>query len=150
MTNLKVGDRAPEFNIKNQRGEDVQLSDFKGKKVVLYFYPKDNTPTCTEQACNLRDNYKALMNAGYVVLGISPDSVRKHQNFIKKFDLPFDLLADVDKEMVEAYGVWGEKQMFGRKYMGVIRTTFIIDENGVIEEIVDKVKAKEHTEQILH
>lgn len=146
---LKVGDKAPEFAINNQNGEIVNLDSLKGKKVVLYFYPKDNTPGCTDQACNLRDNYKSLLEAGYTIFGISPDSERKHQNFIKKFDLPFDLLADVDKTMVEAYGVWGEKKMYGRTYMGVYRTTFVLDENGIITEIIEKVKTKEHSAQLL-
>lgn len=116
---------------------------------MLYFYPKDSTPTCTEQACNLRDNYDALINKGFVVLGISTDSEKSHQKFIKKYNLPFDLLADNEMKIVQDYGVWGEKQMFGKKYMGTIRTTFIIDENGIIEEIIEKVEAKNHSTQIL-
>ncbi len=116
---------------------------------MIYFYPKDNTPTCTEQACNLRDNYDALITKGFVVLGISTDSEKSHQNFIKKYNLPFDLLADTDTKIVQDYGVWGEKQMFGKKYMGIIRTTFVIDENGIIEEIIEKVEAKNHSNQIL-
>ncbi|MCU0323865.1 MAG: thioredoxin-dependent thiol peroxidase [Spirosomaceae bacterium] len=147
--NLKKGDVAPPLKAKNQNGKDVSLSDFKGKKVVIYFYPKDNTPTCTEQACNLRDNYDALITKGFVVLGISTDSEKSHQNFIKKYNLPFDLLADTDTKIVQDYGVWGEKQMFGKKYMGIIRTTFVIDENGIIEEIIEKVEAKNHSNQIL-
>ncbi|WP_304234938.1 thioredoxin-dependent thiol peroxidase [Jiulongibacter sediminis] len=146
---LKIGDKAPDFEVKNQNNETVKLSDFKGQKVVLYFYPKDNTPTCTTQACNIRDNYQQYTSKGIKVLGVSPDSAKKHQNFIKKFDLPFDLLVDEDKALNEAYGVWQEKQMYGKKYMGTVRTTFVIDENGVIENIIDNVKAKEHTDQIL-
>ncbi|KPM49532.1 thioredoxin-dependent thiol peroxidase [Jiulongibacter sediminis] len=146
---LKIGDKAPDFEVKNQNNETVKLSDFKGQKVVLYFYPKDNTPTCTTQACNIRDNYQQYTSKGIKVLGVSPDSAKKHQNFIKKFDLPFDLLVDDEKALNEAYGVWQEKQMYGKKYMGTVRTTFVIDENGVIENIIDNVKAKEHTDQIL-
>ena len=146
---LKIGDKAPDFEVKNQNEESVKLSDFKGQKVVLYFYPKDNTPTCTTQACNIRDNYQQYTSKGIKVLGVSPDSAKKHQNFIKKFELPFDLLVDEDKSLNEAYGVWQEKQMYGKKYMGTARTTFVIDENGIIENIIDKVKAKEHTDQIL-
>ncbi|PRY84065.1 thioredoxin-dependent thiol peroxidase [Mongoliibacter ruber] len=146
---VEVGKAAPNFESKDQDGNTVKLSDFKGKKVVLYFYPKDNTPGCTAQACNLRDNYEALQKAGYVVLGISSDSEKSHKKFIEKQELPFTLIADEDKSVHEAYGTWVEKSMYGRKYMGTARTTFIIDENGVIEEIIDKVKTKEHTNQIL-
>lgn len=146
---LKTGDKAPGFELKNQNGETVKLSDFKGQKVVLYFYPKDNTPTCTTQACNIRDNYQQYLSKGIKVLGVSPDSAKKHQNFIKKFDLPFDLLVDNEKVLNEAYGVWQEKQMYGKKYMGTVRTTFVIDEDGIIENVIDNVKAKEHTDQIL-
>ncbi|MBR9861551.1 thioredoxin-dependent thiol peroxidase [bacterium] len=146
---LKEGTKAPDFEVQNQKGETVRLSDYNGKKVVLYFYPKDNTPTCTVEACNLRDNFKALQDAGYTVLGVSPDSVKKHQNFIEKYDLPFDLLADTEKEIVSKYEVWAEKQMYGRKYMGVLRTTYLINEQGVIEKVISKVKSKEHASQIL-
>lgn len=146
---LKPGDTAPDFEVKNQKGKTVKLSDFRGKKVVLFFYPEDNTPTCTVEACNLRDNYKALKKQGYEVMGVSPDSPKKHANFAKKFKLPYTLLADEDRKIIEIYGVWGEKQMFGRNYMGVYRTTFLIDEHGKIERIIDKVKSKEHAEQIL-
>jgi len=149
MTKLKAGDKAPSFSVNDQNGKERNLGAFKGQKLVLYFYPKDNTPGCTVQACNLRDNYQALLDAGYAVLGISPDTEKKHQNFIAKFDLPFDLLADTEKQMLEAYGVWGEKKMYGRTYMGVFRTTFVIDENGVIEEVIEKVKTKEHSAQIM-
>lgn len=146
---LKVGDSAPDFSVNDQSGNPVKLSEFKGKKVVLYFYPKDNTPGCTAEACNLRDNYEALQKAGYVVLGVSTDSEKSHQKFIDKFELPFPLLADTEKEIHEKYGTWVEKSMYGRKYMGTARTTFLIDENGKIEEIIGKVKTKDHTAQIL-
>jgi peroxiredoxin Q/BCP len=146
---LHVGDPAPAFKLKNQDGEDVKLSDFKGEKVILYFYPKDNTPTCTTQACNIRDNYQSLLKKGYKVLGISTDDQKSHLKFIKKYQLPFPLLSDIDHEMVNAYGVWGEKTTFGRTYMGLLRTTFVIDENGLIEEIIRKVESKRHTDQIL-
>jgi thioredoxin-dependent peroxiredoxin len=146
---LEVGNAAPDFEAKDQDGNLIRLSDLKGKKVILYFYPKDNTPGCTAQACNLRDNYEALQNAGYVVLGISSDSEKSHKKFIEKQNLPFPLLADVDLKVHEAYGTWVEKSMYGRTYMGTARTTFIIDEEGKIEEIIDKVKTKEHTNQIL-
>lgn len=146
---LKVGDTAPDFSVNDQSGKPVNLSDFKGKKVVLYFYPKDNTPGCTAEACNLRDNYQALMKSGYIVLGVSTDNEKSHQKFIDKFQLPFPLLADTEKEIHEKYGTWVEKSMYGRKYMGTARVTFIIDENGKIEEIIEKVKTKDHTAQIL-
>ena len=146
---LEVGKKAPEFEVKDQNGNLVKLSDFKGKKIVLYFYPKDNTPGCTAQACNLRDNYEALQNAGYVVLGVSSDSEKSHQKFIEKQNLPFMLLADEDLKVHEAYGTWVEKSMYGRKYMGTARTTFVIDENGNLSEIIEKVNTKEHTNQIL-
>jgi peroxiredoxin Q/BCP len=146
---LKVGDSAPDFSVNDQSGNPVKLSEFKGKKVVLYFYPKDNTPGCTAEACNLRDNYEALQKAGYVVLGVSTDSEKSHQKFIDKFELPFPLLADTEKEIHEKYGTWVEKSMYGRKYMGTARTTFLIDENGKIQEIIGKVKTKDHTAQIL-
>jgi peroxiredoxin Q/BCP len=146
---LKVGDTAPDFSVNDEKGNPVKLSDFKGKKVVLYFYPKDNTPGCTAEACNLRDNYKALMDAGYMVLGVSTDNEKSHQKFIDKFELPFPLLADTEKEIHEKYGTWVEKSMYGRKYMGTARVTFLIDESGNIEEIIEKVKTKDHTAQIL-
>jgi len=146
---LHVGNPAPQLKAKNQNGDEIDLNDFKGKKIVLYFYPKDNTPTCTAEACNLRDNYDALLAKGYVVLGISVDSEKSHQKFIAKYNLPFDLLSDPEHKIAEDFGVWGEKQLYGRKYMGVFRTTFIIDENGIIEEIISKVDSKNHTQQIL-
>lgn len=146
---LKVGDTAPDFAVNDQNGEPVKLSDFKGKKVVLYFYPKDNTPGCTAEACNLRDNYEALQKKGYVVLGVSKDSEKSHQKFIEKYDLPFSLLADTDLDIHEKYGTWVEKSMYGKKYMGTARSTFLIDEEGKIEEIIEKVKTKDHAAQIL-
>lgn len=146
---LQTGDPAPEILAKDQSGNDVKLSDFKGKKVILYFYPKDDTPGCTAQACNLRDNYDSLLSKGYVVLGVSVDGEKSHQKFIKKYELPFPLLADTDHAIVESYGVWVEKSMYGKTYMGTARTTFVIDENGIISEIIQKVDTKNHTDQIL-
>ncbi|MAY84743.1 MAG: thioredoxin-dependent thiol peroxidase [Flavobacteriales bacterium] len=150
MGKLKEGDLAPEIKAKDQNGEDFELSNLKGKKVVLYFYPKDNTPGCTKQACNLRDNYAELKNAGYEVVGVSADSQKKHQGFISKYDLPFTLLADENKEVIESYEAWGKKKFMGKEYMGIIRKTFVIDEEGKIEQIIEKVKTKEHTSQILN
>ncbi|CCH03013.1 Peroxiredoxin [Fibrella aestuarina BUZ 2] len=146
---LSVGDPAPNFTTHDQHGNPLQLSDFKGKKVVLYFYPKDDTSGCTAQACSLRDNYTELKQAGYEVIGVSVDSEASHQKFIKKYDLPFTLAADTDKAVVEAYGVWAEKSMYGRTYMGTVRKTFIIDENGIIINIIEKVDTKNHAKQIL-
>lgn len=146
---LQVGQQAPDFETKDQNGETVKLSDYRGKKVVLYFYPKDDTPGCTAQACDLRDNYTALQKAGYVVLGISSDPQKSHQKFIKKYELPFTLLSDEDKSVHEKYGTWVEKSMYGRTYMGTARTTFVIDGEGTITDIIDKVKTKEHTNQII-
>jgi len=147
---IKVGDKAPDFEVNDQDGKKVKLSDFKGKKVVLYFYPRDNTPGCTAEACNLRDNYQDLQNSGYEILGVSTDSETSHQKFIEKQNLPFSLLADTQKDIHEKYGTWVEKSMYGRKYMGTARTTFIINENGIIENIIEKVKTKDHTNQILN
>lgn len=147
---LKIGDKAPEFKVNDQDGNPVALSDFKGKKVALYFYPKDNTPGCTAESCNLRDNYSELTKAGYVILGVSTDDEKSHRKFIDKFELPFPLLADIDKDIHEKYGTWVEKNMYGRKYMGTARHTFIIDEKGNIENIIDKVKTTDHTSQILN
>jgi peroxiredoxin Q/BCP len=147
--NLQVGDIAPDFEVKNQDGVPVKLSDLQGKKVALYFYPKDDTSGCTTQACNLRDNYDALLNQGYQVLGVSVDDEKKHKKFIAKNELPFPLLADTEHEIVEKYGVWQEKSMYGRKYMGTMRYTFIIDEEGKIEDIITKVDTKNHAAQIL-
>ncbi|MBV6641671.1 MAG: thioredoxin-dependent thiol peroxidase [Cyclobacteriaceae bacterium] len=146
---LKAGDKAPDFTSKDQDGKEIKLSDFKGKKVVLYFYPKDDTPGCTAEACNLRDNYDLMLSKGYVVLGVSGDDEAKHKKFIEKYDLPFPLIADTDKSVHDKYGTWGEKSMYGRKYMGTFRTTFIIDEAGKIEEVIEKVKTKDHVSQIL-
>ena len=146
---LKAGDKAPNFELENEKGDLTKLKDFKGKKLVVYFYPKDNTPTCTVEACNLRDNYKALQKAGYEILGVSPDSAKKHENFIKKFDLPFSLLVDADNEMCKAYGVWGNKKFMGREYDGIHRSTFVIDEKGKVRRAIYKVKSKVHAEQIL-
>ncbi|HXS35916.1 MAG TPA: thioredoxin-dependent thiol peroxidase [Flavipsychrobacter sp.] len=147
--NLKPGDKAPDFTVNDQNGNPVSLHDFKGKKVVLYFYPKDNTPGCTAEACNIRDNYAALKKKGIVVLGVSVDSEKKHKNFETKYSLPFTLLADVDKKIVNEYGLWGEKKLWGRAYMGTYRTTFLINEQGKIDKIIDKVDTENHTAQIL-
>ena len=146
---LKVGDKAPDFEAKIQTGETIKLSDYQGKKVIMYFYPKDNTPGCTAQSCNLRDNYEMLQEQGYVVLGVSGDSEKSHVKFIEKQSLPFDLIADTEKEVHNLYGTWGEKKMYGKTYMGTLRTTFVIDEKGVISEIIEKVKTKDHTAQIV-
>ncbi len=146
---LNIGDKAPEFEGKDQNGNTVKLSNYRGKKVILYFYPKDNTSGCTAQACNLRDNYSDLQKEGYEVIGVSTDSEKSHQNFIGKFELPFTLIADTEKEIVTQYGVWQEKSMYGRKYMGTMRYTFVIDESGVIQDIIKKVKTADHTGQIL-
>ena len=146
---LTAGDKAPDFTTTNQDGKKIKLSDYKGKKVVLYFYPKDMTPGCTTESCNLRDNYKLLQKQGYEVLGVSTDDEKSHQKFIEKEKLPFDLLADVDKIIHEKYGTWVEKNMYGRKYMGTARVTFVINEKGTIDEVVEKVDTKNHTSQIL-
>tara|TARA_B100001250_G_scaffold366159_1_gene347380 strand:+ start:1471 stop:1920 length:450 start_codon:yes stop_codon:yes gene_type:complete len=146
---LKIGDKAPNFMSKNQIGEEIELKSYKGKKVILYFYPRDNTPGCTAQACDLRDNKNLLNKENYIVLGVSSDSEKSHQNFIKKFDLNFDLISDEDKSIHKLYGTWVEKNMYGRKYMGTARNTFIIDEDGIIIDIITKVKTKEHSNQIL-
>ncbi|MFD0939432.1 thioredoxin-dependent thiol peroxidase [Pedobacter boryungensis] len=149
MNTLKVGDNAPTFTSKDQNGNTVSLDQFKGKKVVLYFYPKDDTPGCTAEACDFRDNYQGLKAKGIEVLGVSIDDEKSHQKFINKHSLPFTLLADTDKAIVEAYGVWGEKNMYGKKYMGTVRTTFIIDEEGKIAHIITKVDTKSPTAQVL-
>jgi len=146
---LVIGDKAPAFVCKDQNGKEINLSDFSGKKVILYFYPKDSTPGCTVQACNLRDNYELLQKEGYVILGASIDSEKRHQNFIEKNELPFPLLSDVDMTLVNQYGVWREKNNYGKTYMGIVRTTFVIDEKGIITNIIEKVKTKDHTNQIL-
>lgn len=149
MIKLKVGDKAPDIQAKTQEGKAFTLEQVKGKKLVLYFYPKDNTPGCTAQACNLKDNYKQLLEQGYVVYGISADSAIKHQKFIEKYELPFDLLVDEEKKIINNYGVWGPKKFMGKEYEGIHRTTFIINEDGKIEEIIEKVKTKDHAKQIL-
>ncbi len=149
MTKLKEGDKAPDFKGKDQDGNTVSLKDFSGSKLVLYFYPKDSTPGCTSQACNLRDNYDLLLSKGYKVVGVSADSEDSHRKFIKKNDLPFPLIADTGKEILKAYGVWGPKKFMGREFMGTNRTTFVIDEEGAIEEIIGKVKTKDHANQII-
>ena len=149
MTNLKEGDKAPNFKVVNQNDQLLTLADFKGKKLVLFFYPKDNTPGCTAESCNLRDNYTELKSMGFEILGVSADGVQSHQKFISKFDLPFDLLADTSIEIIQSYGVWGPKKFMGKEYEGIHRTTFIIDENGFIEKVITKVKTKEHSQQII-
>ena len=149
MSIPQIGDKAPAFRGENQKGEKINLGDFSGRKLVLYFYPKDDTPGCTAQACNLSENYKQLQAQGYKVLGVSPDTAKKHQKFIERYNLNFDLLADVEKETIQAYGVWVEKSMYGKSYMGVARTTFIIDEKGIILDVIEKVNTKEHTAQII-
>lgn len=149
MSTLKVGDKAPEFTAKDQDGNLISLKDFKGKKLVLFFYPKANTPGCTAEACDLRDNYARFQSAGYTLLGVSADGFKQQQNFKTKFGLPYPLLADEDKTVIESYGVWGPKKFMGKSYDGINRTTFVINEEGMIEEIIDKVKTKEHASQIL-
>jgi peroxiredoxin Q/BCP len=146
---LKVGDKVPEFSAKDQNGKTINLSDYKGKKLVVFFYPRANTPGCTAEACNLRDNYKALQDAGYEILGVSADSEKKQANFKKKYDFPFPLLADEDHTVLEIFGVWGPKQFMGRKFDGIHRTTFLINGDGVVERVIEKVKTKDHAAQIL-
>ena len=146
---LNIGDKAPDFKGIDQNGNPIALSDFKGHKLILYFYPKDNTPGCTAESCDLRDNHDMWLSKSYKVVGVSPDSVQSHQKFISKFDLPFPLIADEEKVIIKAFGAWGLKKMYGREYEGLLRTTFVIDENGTIEQIFTKVKTKEHTKQIL-
>ena len=149
MSKLQIGDKAPEINAVDQNGNNITLEQYQGKKVVLYFYPKDMTPGCTAQSCNLSDNYNVLQKNGYDVIGVSCDSVKRHQKFIEKYSLPFNLISDEDQKVVNDYGVWQLKKFMGREYMGIVRTTFIIDENGIIEEIITKVNTKEHTTQII-
>jgi peroxiredoxin Q/BCP len=146
---LKEGEKAPLFKGIDQNGKEVTLKDFKGKTVILYFYPKDDTPGCTKEACNLRDNHSILLEKGFVVVGVSPDNTASHQKFISKYELPFSLIADTEKEILTAYGAWGEKNMYGKISMGVLRSTFIIDEKGIIAKIFKKVQTEAHTEQIL-
>lgn len=149
MTHLKEGDKAPDFTSTDQHGKTVSLNDYAGKKVILYFYPKDNTPGCTTEACNFRDHYEELQEKGFEVIGVSADTEKKHFNFVEKFSLPFILLADTDKEVINAYGVWGLKKFMGREYDGIHRETFVINEKGMIDKIITKVKNKEATKQIL-
>lgn len=149
MTDLKVGEKAPVFEGVNQNGEKISLSDFEGKKLILYFYPKDNTPGCTAESCNLNDNYDEWLAKGFDVVGVSPDSEKSHLKFIDKYGFKFNLIADTEKEILLAYNAWGEKSMYGKKYMGVLRKTYVIDEEGVIVEIFEKVKTKDHTNQII-
>ena len=146
---LKVGDKVPDFSAKDQDGNTINLSDYKGKKLVVFFYPKANTPGCTAEACNLRDNYKELHAQGYELLGVSADSEKKQSNFKEKYDFPFPLLADEDHTVINTFGVWGPKKFMGKEYDGIHRTTFIVDGNGVVENVIDKVKTKDHATQIL-
>ena len=146
---LKIGDRMPEFEVKDQDGKIVSSRQLLGKKTIIYFYPKDNTSGCTAEACSLRDNHEALQARGYNVVGVSKDSVKSHKNFADKYQLPFTLLSDTSTEMIQAFGAWGEKSMYGRKYMGIMRYTFIFDEEGILTEIIEKVDTKNHAEQIL-
>ena len=149
MNQLLVGQEAPKFSAKNQNGELISLEDLKGSKVILYFYPKDNTPGCTAQACNLTENISVLKKEGFIVLGVSPDGEKSHNKFIDKYNLQFDLLVDEEKKLCNAYGVWGRKKFMGREYDGVHRTTFVIDEDGIIDKIISKVETKRHSQQIL-
>tara|TARA_Y100000768_G_C23807410_1_gene600145 strand:- start:296 stop:748 length:453 start_codon:yes stop_codon:yes gene_type:complete len=149
MKSLQAGDKAPHFSVIDDRGNTQSLTDYSGKKLIVFFYPKANTPGCTAEACDLRDHYEELKEAGYSLLGISADSVNKQRNFSEKFDLPFPLLADENKEIINAFGVWGPKKFMGKDYEGILRKTFIIDEKGVVERVIEKVKTKEHAAQIL-
>ena len=149
MAVLKEGSKAPIFKAIDQDGKPISLADYKGKKVILYFYPKDDTPTCTDQACNLRDNYSVLLKKGYQVIGVSTDSVKSHKKFEQKNKLPFPLVSDEDKKIVDKYNLWGEKKIMGHTYMGTTRTTFLIDETGKIVKIIEKPQSKNHTEEIL-
>lgn len=149
MTTLKEGDKAPNFTAKDQNGKVVSLSDFKGKNVILYFYPKDDTPGCTAEACSFRDNYQSMLNKGFEVIGVSTDDEKSHKKFETKYSLPFTLISDSDKSIVEAYGVWVEKNMYGKKYMGTARTTFLINEAGIIDKIIDKVDTKNSSQQVI-
>ncbi len=149
LTGLKVGAKAPDFSGKDQDGKPISLKDFKGKKLVLYFYPKDDTPGCTIEACNLRDNYSLFKKNGYEIVGVSADTEAKHKKFIKKYELPFPLIADVDHVIIEAYDVWGRKKFMGKEYDGIARTTFVINEKGILDKVIVDVKTKEHTDQII-
>jgi peroxiredoxin Q/BCP len=146
---IEEGQKAPSFKGKDQNESVISSADYKGKKLVLYFYPQDNTPTCTTQACNIRDNFALLQQKGINIIGVSPDEVGKHKKFEEKFNLPFPLIADTDHKLIESYGVWGEKQLYGKKYMGLLRTTFLIDEKGIIQKIIHKPKSKQHAEEII-
>ena len=149
MTPIQVGDKVPPFSVSDDRGNTQSLSDYAGKKLVVFFYPKANTPGCTAEACDFRDHYKELQDAGYSLIGVSADTEKSQRNFSEKFEFPFPLLADVDKEVINAFGVWGPKQFMGKEYDGIHRKTFIINENGTVERVIDKVKTKEHASQIL-
>jgi len=146
---LKIGDKAPDFKGTNQNGEIISLADLKGKKVVLYFYPKDNTPGCTAEACNLKDNYERFKSKGYEIIGVSADNEKSHKKFSDKYNLPFNIIADIDKSIIKSYNVWGKKSMYGKEYEGINRTTYIISEKGIIEDIITKVDTKNHTFQII-
>jgi thioredoxin-dependent peroxiredoxin len=150
MIQLSEGMKAPDFEGIDQNGKTIKLSDYKGKKIVLYFYPKDDTPGCTAEACNLRDNWNTFLNKGFVVIGVSPDSEKSHKKFAEKYSLPFPIISDVEKKILNDYGAWGEKKLYGKSYMGVLRTTFIIGETGKIEKVISKVNTGEHTEQIFN
>ena len=150
MAALQEGDKAPDFTAKDQNGNMISLADFKGKTVILYFYPKDDTPGCTAEACDFRDNYQSLVGKGFEVIGVSTDDEKSHKKFETKYSLPFPLVADESKEIVEAYGVWGEKNMYGKVYMGTMRTTFIIDANGIIKKVINKVDTKASSQQVLN
>jgi len=149
MEKIKIGDKAPYFEGVNQDGKKISITDFLGKKLILYFYPKDNTPGCTAESCNLNDNYETWLAKGFEVVGISPDSEQSHRKFVDKYGFRFNLIADTEKEILQTYGTWGTKKMYGKEYMGVLRTTFVIDEKGVVEQIFEKVKTKDHSNQIL-
>lgn len=149
MALLKIGQAAPDFSSNDQEGNPVSIKQFKGKKIILYFYPKDDTPGCTSEACNLRDNYQELRDMGFVVIGISPDNEKSHQKFSNKYSLPFHLVPDPEKTIIKSYGAWGEKKMYGKAYEGVLRTTYVISEKGLIEAVIDKVIVKDHTKQII-
>lgn len=150
MTNLEIGDKSPNFVALDQEGNTIKLEDYKGRKLILFFYPKASTPGCTMEVKNLRDNYKELQDKGYELLGVSADSAKRQQNFINKNELPFPLLVDEEKEVIKAFGIWGPKKFMGREYEGIHRTTFVIDENGIIKNIIKKVKTKDHANQILN
>ena len=149
MSNLKIGDKAPDFQGLNQDGKEIKLADFSGKNLILYFYPKDSTPGCTAEACDLRDNHDMWLSKGYAVVGVSPDSQKSHQKFIEKYSLPFDLISDTETRILQDYQAWGEKSMYGKKYMGVLRKTYVINGEGIVENIFEKVDTKAHTQQIL-